>query len=203
MILTPKMVAYLAGLAVDSYSAKPNGKVIDAGNDIRAVITETNEYVIVTSRGTVIESVDNWLTDFDVFPVYGNGFGYVPRGFMDATLKLLSFIDPLADGKKIITCGHSLGGDVAILLAASLVCNGHDVVAYAAFEPACSGEERLRTALKDKEGYISHFGNDPVPLLPPFYSHPCTVTAIGHDMVNPLDCHSVVRVAAWLSAAAS
>lgn len=200
MILTQDRIIALAEFCAEDYEPTPKGIVIDAGNDIRAVIEELDEYLVVSVRGTQINSLLNWKTDFDAFGVYALGFGYVPRGFYIATLSLLPLIGPYVEGRKVITCGHSMGGSVAIQTAASLICTGRTAVAYAAFEPACSGEELMATALKGVEGFISWYGNDPVPLLPPMYRHPCPVTAIGCDSLNPFSCHSIDGVIAWLKA---
>lgn len=196
---SPSLLASLAVLAEDSYAASPSGRVIDARDNIRVVITEHDGDLVVVPRGTVIQSVDNWFIDFDAVPVYHVATGWVPRGFLGVALELIRLIaEPIA-GRRVIVAGHSLGGSVAIHLAALLAATGRPPILYAAFEPACTGTETLTAHLASVPGYICHFGNDPVPLLPPLYRHPCPVTAIGRPAFNPIACHSITGVVAWLT----
>jgi triacylglycerol lipase len=201
MILTPHMLLALAMLAGADYATLPDGIVIDAGGDVRAVLTEMDGYLVISVRGTVIADLDNWLTDFDALPAYHAAIGWAPRGFLDAALALLARVGPYIEDTRLILTGHSLGGAVAVLLAALLVRAGRAVAAYAAFEPARSGFGSEAHALEGIPGYITCYGNDPVPEVPPIYRHPCAVTAIGHDALDPFTCHSIAGVIVWLRAA--
>ncbi len=190
----------LAILAGGAYAASPAGLVVDAGDDIRAVLTEKDGNLVVASRGTEIESVRNWFTDFDAIPEWHDSLGFVPRGFLQAALRLMPLLAPHVAGRRVVFTGHSLGGSLAILLTALLAAEAIPPVAYAAFEPAHTGGATLTRVLSPIPGLVTRFGDDPVPDLPPIYEHPCAVTAIGHAMPNPIDCHSISRVIAWFQA---
>lgn len=202
MILTPKMLLTLATLCADDYQPSPAGTVIDAGNDIRAVLEPTPEYLAVSIRGTVVKDLDNWETDFDAIPSFHVMTGWAPRGFQSAALRLLPLLGPYLIGRRVIIGGHSLGGAVGAQIACMLVRSGRSPVAYALFEPARSCSDFAVEALAGVEGYVCRFGDDPVPLLPPLYRHPRAVTAIGHATLDPLDCHSISGVVDWLREAA-
>jgi Lipase (class 3) len=198
--VSPDRKLALATLAGAAYAVAPVGLVVDAGDDIRAVLTELDGDLVVAIRGTEITSVENWLTDFDAIPEWHPGLGWIPRGFLRAMLRLLPLVAPHIVGRNVVTTGHSLGGSVSILLAAKLTVTGAPPVCYSANEPAHTGGRTLAKVLAPVDGYISWFGNDPVPALPPIYGHPCAVNAIGHDMLDPFSCHSIDGVVAWLQA---
>jgi fermentation-respiration switch protein FrsA (DUF1100 family) len=201
MILTPQMLLALAILAGADYATLSTGIVLDVGHEIRAVLTDMDGYLVISVRGTVIADLDNWLTDFDALPAYHAAIGWAPKGFLDAALALLARVGPYIEDKRLILTGHSLGGAVAVLLAALLVRAGRAVAAYAAFEPARSGFGSEAHALEGIPGYITRYGNDPVPEVPPIFRHPCAVTAIGHDALDPFACHPIAGVIMWLRAA--
>jgi len=199
-ILTPATLLALATLCSEDYAPIPDDQIIDAGDDIRAVITLMGEYVVPSIRGTVITDPENWLTDLDFVPAYHPATGWVPRGFLCAALRLLPLVKARVAGLRVILCGHSLGGAVAALLAALLIHEGVAVVAYALAEPARSGGHELAAALAGVEGWACRFGNDPVPMLPPLYQHPCSLVAIGEDRPDGFECHSILGVVAALGA---
>lgn len=194
--MIPRRHLALAILSGGAYSASPDGVVIDAGDDIRAVITEIDGAVAVAVRGTLITSVDNILTDLDALPVVHANLGSVPRGFLLAAMSLLPLVEAQIAGRPVVVTGHSLGGSVAILLAAMLSVPPIEVVA---FEPARSGMAGIVGCMSSINGTIYRYGDDPVPEVPPWpYRHPWNVTAIGHSMPDPISCHSIDVVIAWL-----
>jgi hypothetical protein len=112
---------------------------------------------------------------------------------------LMPLIAPHIAGRQVVVTGHSLGGSVAILVSALLATSGTPPVETVAFEPARSGMKPLAAALASVKGTIYRFGNDPVPEVPPWpYRHPWNVTAIGHPMLDPISCHAIGGVIAWL-----
>lgn len=197
-MIPPRHVAF-AVLSEGAYAASPDGLVIDAGNDIRAVLTELDGELVVAIRGTVITSLENILTDLDVLPSMHAHLGTVPRGFVLAAMSLMPLIAPHVAGRQVVVTGHSLGGSVAILVSALLAASGTPPVETVAFEPARTGMAALPVFMASLKGTIYRFGNDPVPEVPPWpYRHPWSVTAIGHPMLDPISCHSMAGVVAWL-----
>lgn len=198
MILTPLMKYNLAVIAGKDYDNHPDGLVIDAANDLRAVLFDMGDYIIVSIRGTEVKDADNLLIDIDALPASDPAIGQAPRGFLGAALALAILIAPHIEGRRLVFTGHSLGGSVAILLAALSVRYGRQVLAYAAYEPAATCTDETIAVLKGVEGFVSRYGNDPIPELPPGYQHPCAVTKIGHDMLWPFHCHSIEGVIEWM-----
>jgi hypothetical protein len=189
----------LAILSGGAYAASPDGLVIDAGNDIRAVLTELDGDLVVAIRGTLLTSVDNILTDLDAIPSFHAEIGNAPRGFLLAAMSLMPLLAPHIAGRQVVVTGHSLGGSVAILVSALLAVAGTPPVETVAFEPARTGLSPLAARLKSVKGTIYRFGNDPVPEVPPWpYRHPWSVTEIGHPMLDPIACHAIGGVIAWL-----
>jgi acetyl esterase/lipase len=120
-----------------------------------------------------------------------------------AALSLMAPIGPHIAGRRVVVTGHSLGGSVAILLAALLVEAGTPPVAVVAFEPARSGMRTLAARLTSVSGTIYRYGDDPVPDVPPWpYVHPWEVTQIGHPKIDPISCHAIGGVINWLSVTA-
>lgn len=88
--------------------------------DTQAYITHNDELVLIAVRGTQ-QSAD-FLRDADALQVpFEEGVGRVHRGFYGAAKKTAAFVTSYLDrfhaGQKLLICGHSLGGAVALLLS--------------------------------------------------------------------------------------
>lgn len=91
--------------------------------DTQAYITHNDELILIAVRGT--QQLADFLRDADARQVpFEEGIGQVHRGFYGAAKKtavfVTSYLDRFYAGQKLLICGHSLGGAVALLLAEML-----------------------------------------------------------------------------------
>ncbi len=107
--------ADICGLVAASYSQKPTWQ---AGDDIRAVGTQIGDEFVVAIPGTT--DLRGWLDDFSAWPTLFPIIGAYHDGFGKWGLRLADMILPaLPKGGRIVIAGHSLGGALALVLAAA------------------------------------------------------------------------------------
>lgn len=203
--MTPATILALAILSGGAYCASPDGVVIDYG-DIRAVVTEMDGFVVIAVRGTIPDSLQNWIRNIDALPSFEHPqLGVCHSGFMGAADGLMPLLAPHIAGRNVMVTGHSLGGAIAIDLAALLKIAGNPPVAVVAFEPPRVGMEKMALFLATVDGVIYRFGDDPVPEVPMWpYRHPWQpIVAIGHSLPDPISCHDISGVIAWLQTQAA
>lgn len=153
------------------------------------------EYIVAT-RGTV--TAYDWLTDIAAAMEPGPGGCAVHAGFNRVARSVLLEINGHLRNKfptKIHVVGHSLGGAVSNLLAASFTTNGIGCELYTFGAPR-AGLEPFRQLLANDVGerniYRAFSMSDPVPLVPihPFLHapsiHPAALCGSKHGLVNPL-----------------
>lgn len=93
----------------------------DKATDTQAYISHDDRMILIGVRGTQ-ELRPDLLRDIDAAQVpYKEGVGQAHRGFYDAFLAVKHFVEPYLfnffTNQKIVVCGHSLGGAIALLLA--------------------------------------------------------------------------------------
>jgi pimeloyl-ACP methyl ester carboxylesterase len=114
--------AQICDLVGESYNLAPT---VVAGDDIRAVVTRIGDETAVACPGTT--DLAGWLDDFTIwprlFPVLGwyhDGFGRCGSALYEAAAAKLA-----VDG-RVVFCGHSLGAQLAQVLAARFAAaRGH------------------------------------------------------------------------------
>lgn len=133
----------------------------------------SNGIAYAVFRGTEPSQVKDWMTDLTArpssFPRFGNS-AYVHLGFEAYTLSLerefLAFIEKHKD-KRLVICGHSLGGSAAVL-AASMISDKYASTVIT-FGGAPAGNNHFVTEYNRRLGSATmrfEHGIDIVPVLP-------------------------------------
>lgn len=143
----------------------------EGGTDTQAFITHNDELILISVRGTY-ELVADGLRDADAFQVpFEDTDSKVHRGFYEAAQKAYSFVVKYLDrfyaGQKLLICGHSLGGAVALLLAEMLRRSpeGYDIQLYTYGAPR-AGDANFSKGAAPLVHYRMVNHNDPVPSVP-------------------------------------
>jgi hypothetical protein len=140
--------------------------------DTQAFITHHDELILISVRGTY-EIIADGLRDADAFQVpFEEGLGHVHRGFYEAAKKAAVFateyLDRFYTGQKLLICGHSLGGAVALLLCEMLRRRAgfnYNIQLYTYGAPR-AGDAHFVNGAKDLVHYRMVAHNDPVPSVP-------------------------------------
>jgi hypothetical protein len=146
------------------------GQKVDTNT--QAFITHNDELVLISVRGTN-EKLADGLRDADALQVpFVEGVGKVHRGFYDAALKVydltMNYLDKFHTGQKLVVCGHSLGGAIALLLSEMLRRQKEyevDIVLYTYGSPRAADATFIKGAA-DLVHYRMVNHNDPVPSVP-------------------------------------
>lgn len=145
------------------------GETIDT--DTQAFATHSDEIILFAVRGTN-EIGPDVLRDIDAFQVpFEEGKGAVHRGFYEAAKKANDFatkyLDKFYAGQKLLICGHSLGGAIALILSEMLrrKPERYNILLYTYGAPRAGDATFVQAA----ESLVHHRmvnHNDPVPSVP-------------------------------------
>ncbi|SEN41988.1 Lipase (class 3) [Pseudomonas sp. ok272] len=144
----------------------------DVDTDTQAFITHNDELILVSIRGTW-ELPADIFRDADALQVpFEEGVGHVHQGFYGAAQSAYGFVvkylEKFHTGQKLLICGHSLGGAVALLLSEMLRRRAgfnYDIVLYTYGSPRAGDAEFVKgAAALVHYRMVNH--NDPVPSLP-------------------------------------
>ena len=139
--------------------------------DTQGYIAANGDRVLVAFRGT--ESFPDWLTNLQAVKDPGP-WGKVHEGFQDSflvsALVIGKMIGEMRGNREIWITGHSLGGALAVLLAATLAENSIDVTGLYTFAAPRVGDRafarELKRSLKGKAHWRVVNEGDLVPHLP-------------------------------------
>ena len=141
------------------------------GTDTQAFITHHDEVILISVRGTVSRA--DALRDADAHQVsFDDGVGKAHGGFYQAYRAMrdfvLQYLDQFHVGQRIVICGHSLGGAIALLLAEGLrrTPDAHyNILLYTYGAPrAADAEFTAGASTLVHHRIVNH--NDPVPSVP-------------------------------------
>ncbi|MBJ2281780.1 lipase family protein [Pseudomonas sp. 1079] len=141
------------------------------GTDTQAFITHHDQIILISVRGTVSRA--DVLRDADAHQVsFDDGVGKAHGGFYQAYRAMrdfvLQYLDQFHVGQRIVICGHSLGGAIALLLAEGLrrAQDAHyNVLLYTYGAPRAADSEFTAGASSLVHHRIVNH-NDPVPSVP-------------------------------------
>lgn len=141
------------------------------GTDTQAFITHHDEVILIAVRGTA--SPADALRDANAHQVpFVDGVGKAHEGFYQAYRAMrnfvLQYLDQFFTGQRIIICGHSLGGAIALLLAEGLrrtPDSTYNILLYTYGAPrAADAEFTAGASTLVHHRIVNH--NDPVPSVP-------------------------------------
>ena len=141
------------------------------GTDTQAFITHHDEVILISVRGTA--SGADALRDANAHQVsFAEGVGKAHEGFYQAYRAMRNFVlrylDQFHQGQRIVICGHSLGGAIALLLAEGLrriPDRGYNILLYTYGAPRAADSEFTSGASTLVHHRIVNY-NDPVPSVP-------------------------------------
>ncbi|MHC8367490.1 lipase family protein [Pseudomonas sp. ZT5P21] len=140
--------------------------------DTQAFITHNDELILIAVRGTY-ELIADGLRDADAFQVPFEGTdSKVHRGFYESAQTayefVVNYLEKFYAGQKLMICGHSLGGAVALLLSEMLRRRpgfDYSLQLYTYGAPR-AGDANFVAGAKDLVHHRVVNHNDPVPSVP-------------------------------------
>ncbi|MGY2399332.1 lipase family protein [Pseudomonas sp. SDO5271_S396] len=141
------------------------------GTDTQAFITHHDKVILIAVRGTL--SGADAVRDANAHQVvFAEGVGKAHEGFYQAYRAMRSFVmeylDQFHAGQRIVICGHSLGGAIALLLAEGLrrtKVARYNILLYTYGAPRAADSEFVAGASALVHHRIVNH-NDPVPSVP-------------------------------------
>ena len=202
----------LVEAAAETYVRGGEPFASDIDGAIRAFLTTRADGLnIIAIEGT--HSGIGWLLDFfgltanDHQGIEHRSLGWLHAGFYNSATVLLPQCILIAERGPFAICGHSLGAVLALMVGALLINDDKPPVKIGAFAPPRGGGWQFVKTATSVPFCAYRFGDDPItdiPLtLPDFPYEQVPLTAIGHKMFDPLDCHAIGNYVSGVKALAA
>lgn len=194
----------LAQACSDIYAEEGTWEHVWDFNGAHAGHRKIGEVDVIAFRGS--KDAQDWLHDFEIFPMWDDRLGFVHSGFMCGMNEALAEILKVV-GKRVVVTGHSLGGARARIMAGLLAYLQRPVEQCVVFGSPRPGFANLTRVLqKSATPLVSYRNrNDPIPLVPyvgGLYTHPDPWVALDAapppDDLEPLRDHHVALYLAAL-----
>lgn len=163
------------------------------------VTTAIDGTVIVAFRGSV--TAEDWARDFIFAPIIDREhpqLGLCHGGFLDGAESIVAEVAQAVGDKLWISTGHSLGGALALGVAALMVCRNQPPVAFVTLGAPRFGMDKFVNCLLPVSGRQYRRGNDPVPTVPfdvppllRFLDTRAPLVAIGQAQRDAFACHHI------------
>ena len=199
--MTDALDLWLCGAAQAAYSAPAT---FLAGGDVHAIVTDHDGLTVVSFRGTVPTSWEDWFRDFAAWPhtdVDHPQLGRCHEGFLSGALAMLPLLQPvLPVAMPYALTGHSLGGALAIATAGLMQSVGNPPLRLTTFGAPRVGGAKLSSLLGPIRGLRFRHGDDPVPTVPKWpYVNDRAWTCVGTPARDPIDDHEIAGYLAALT----
>ena len=147
---------------------------------ILVIIIRRRRDIIICFRGTVINSLLNWHTDFCARLVHMKTFGGVHEGFntaLDSVWEGIKIHISPGEKKRVWLTGHSMGGALALLAGARFVTeykkfDQHLITGIYGFGSPRVGDKAFESAFKNSylndRCFMFAKYNDVITVVPPF-----------------------------------
>lgn len=138
--------------------------------DTQAYATHDDRMILIAIRGTA-EKWDAWRDgDAEQVPVEG-GVGKAHQGFHEGYVAVKAFLTEYIErfrigDQRIVVCGHSLGGAIALLVAEWIRRNYDPAVILYTFGSPRAGDAEFVEGAKSLVHHRIVNNNDPVPSVP-------------------------------------
>ena len=180
---------------------------------ILALILREGSDVVISFRGTVIDSTINWQTDLQARLIPMDSFGGVHKGFSEALDSIwVGIKNHISPGKtqRIWLTGHSLGGALALMAGARLITeykrypniiiNGLYVFAAPRVGDRDFADSYKNTYL-DRRSFVFVHHNDIITVYPPFIQKISEYVNVGNLLcinregtINPIESLSEFKI---------
>ncbi len=169
--------------------------------DMSALLTEDADGFVLAVEGTNPANIENDLRDADTTPVDDPDLGPMPAGAAAAAAGFFAMLPGIIVDAPWRATGHSLGGQVAAILAARMRLTGRPPRRLVTFDSPKPGTEKLSGVLSDVPGTAYTFDASIVNHWPFFFGQQFRApVVIGDYTPDWLTAHSITRALAWMRA---